>query len=244
MTALATNRDTKARGLNVIPQRFSMPVAASTNCFQGGIAVIALGTGNAKPATAATGLLALGIFTEPANNSTGSAGAINALIEAGVFRLGNSTAGDAIAAANIGQVCYLVDDQTVALTSAGQTRSPAGIIVDVDATSTMVDVSMGIQHAGLAGAGGATSKAIQTAGATLAAGTATVNTGISLTATSVIVPVIKTVGAGVQGTHYSIVVNATGAPGTASFTCNAVSTAGGAVLVNTDVNVMSFLIYG
>ena len=56
----------------------------------------------------------------------------------GVFRYANSAAGDLIATADIGTVCYIVDDQTVAKTSATATRSPAGIVEDVDANGVWV----------------------------------------------------------------------------------------------------------
>ena len=35
---------------------------------------------------------------------------------------------DAIAQADVGKVCFIVDDQTVAKTNGGNTRSPAGIV--------------------------------------------------------------------------------------------------------------------
>jgi hypothetical protein len=54
-----------------------------------------------------------------------------------VFRWDNSTGNEAVTRAQIGDACYIVDDQTVAKTdgAAGQnpaTRSPAGTVVDLD----------------------------------------------------------------------------------------------------------------
>lgn len=49
----------------------------------------------------------------------------------GVFE--NSAAADLIAEDDVGKRCYLVDDETVALTDGGGTRSDAGMIFDVDA---------------------------------------------------------------------------------------------------------------
>lgn len=45
----------------------------------------------------------------------------------------NSAAADAIAEDDVGKRCYLVDDETVALTDGTGTRSDAGMIFDVDA---------------------------------------------------------------------------------------------------------------
>ena len=56
----------------------------------------------------------------------------------GVFRVGNSSAGDAITKADIGAACYIVDDQTVAKTSGTNTRSPAGIVDGVDSLGVWV----------------------------------------------------------------------------------------------------------
>jgi len=56
----------------------------------------------------------------------------------GVFRYANSAAADLIATADIGAVCYIVDDQTVAKTNGTNTRSPAGAVVDVDAIGVWV----------------------------------------------------------------------------------------------------------
>ena len=56
----------------------------------------------------------------------------------GVFQFANSAAGDLIVTADIGTICYIVDDQTVAKTSATNTRSPAGTVVDVDALGVWV----------------------------------------------------------------------------------------------------------
>ena len=51
----------------------------------------------------------------------------------------NSAAADAITLADIGADCYIVDDQTVAKTSATNTRSVAGKVFDVDAEGVWVD---------------------------------------------------------------------------------------------------------
>lgn len=127
MTALTTTRATPER----TGESYSYPVAASVNCLAGGLAVLD-SAGRAKPAVTATGLIAIGRFEATADNSSGQAGDQLVSVKRGVFRWGNSAAGDAIGIDSIGDLAYLVDDQTVAKTNGSSTRSPAGVIVDVD----------------------------------------------------------------------------------------------------------------
>ena len=61
-------------------------------------------------------------------------------VRRGVFQFQNSSAGDLIALANLGADCYIVDDQTVALTNGTNTRSVAGKIRDVDAGGVWVEI--------------------------------------------------------------------------------------------------------
>jgi hypothetical protein len=137
MGALTADRATAERP----GDEFSYDVAASVNCRAGGIAVLDA-SGNVKPAVTATGLICVGRFEEAVDNSSGSAAAVKAKVKRGVFRFGNSSSADAITKAEIGDTCYLVDDQTVAKTNGSSTRSAAGVIVDVD--SAGVWVRMGI----------------------------------------------------------------------------------------------------
>ena len=58
----------------------------------------------------------------------------------GNFCLANSAGADEITAADIGKVCYIVDNQTVAKTDGTATRSPAGIVDDVDDAGVWVNI--------------------------------------------------------------------------------------------------------
>jgi hypothetical protein len=135
MTALTAPRNT--------PQLYgevtAYPVAANTTCHQGGLAV--LNAGYAAPGTAATGLIAVGRFE--ASATAVSAGEVKVPVRRGCFRFGNSASADLIAQANVGADCYVVDDQTVALTSATSSRSRAGKIVSVDDTGVWVQIGLG-----------------------------------------------------------------------------------------------------
>ncbi len=139
MAALAAERNTKER----LGEVEEYPVKASTICYQGGLAV--LNGGYAAPGTAATGLVAIGRFGETKDNSAGAAGAQIARVRRGKFKFANSGAGaDLISQANVGADCYIVDDQTVALTYAANTRSRAGIIIGVDADGVWVQIGLGL----------------------------------------------------------------------------------------------------
>jgi hypothetical protein len=132
--ALSDVRMTPSRDGN----KYCFDVAASVTCYQGGLAVLD-SSGNVKPGVTGTGLQYVGRFVSTVDNSSGSAGDVTAEIERGVYRWGNSSSTDEITAAEIGDVCYIVDDETVAKTI-GSTRSPAGVVVDVDAIGVWVQM--------------------------------------------------------------------------------------------------------
>jgi len=134
MTALTSARNTPERAGDVL----GYPVKASVKPIQGGIAV--LSAGYAAPATTATGLIAIGRFEETVDNSAGSNGDISVQVKRGTFKFANSASGDLIAQADVGADCYLVDDQTVAKTSATNTRSVAGKIIAVDSDGVWVKI--------------------------------------------------------------------------------------------------------
>lgn len=133
MTALAIERLTESLG--ILPTRGSFPIAANTIIYKGSL-VGEDSAGRAIPATLlATCIRVLGKASSTIDNRTGSAlgGAASAAyveVEYGTHNWANSAAGDAIAADDIGKLCYAVDDQTVALTSNGGTRPIAGLIAD------------------------------------------------------------------------------------------------------------------
>lgn len=133
MTALTAGRLTKRRDA----KDFSFAVLAATACYAGGIAV--LDGGFAVPGSTDTGLVAVGVFMEDADNSAGANGDIYVPVARGCFQFANSAAADEITAADIGSNCYIVDDQTVAKTDGTASRSVAGVIRDVDANGVWVE---------------------------------------------------------------------------------------------------------
>ncbi len=118
----------------------TVPVAAGAIIYAGALVVLAAGV--AQPGSTALNLVALGRAEAQANNSCGAAGAINVRVRRGTFLWNNSTGADAITEAAIGEPCYIVDDNTVALTNGTNTRSVAGTIFDIDAATGNVWVTI------------------------------------------------------------------------------------------------------
>ncbi|WP_206419693.1 hypothetical protein [Minwuia thermotolerans] len=132
MTALSADRNTP-----LMEGVFhDLPVKAATLIHAG--ALVALSGAFVQQGATATGLVAVGRAEERADNSAGANGDITVRIREGVFRWANSEGGEAIAVSEIGKACWIVDDQTVAKTSNGGARSPAGIVTDVDAQGVWV----------------------------------------------------------------------------------------------------------
>lgn len=134
--ALTAERGTKSRD----GKTFARKVAATVKIYQGGLTCLSA-TGYATPGAVATTLTADGIALQTVDNSDGAAGDLTVEVEKGTFQFKNSAAADAITIAEIGDDCYVVDDETVAKTNGTNTRSVAGKIVDVDAQGVWVRIS-------------------------------------------------------------------------------------------------------
>jgi len=131
MTALTADRNT--------PEKSSLEnvglLGASQAIFIGSI-LMRNASGHLIEGATATG--SFGAGRAEARGASTTAGVTAQPYRAGVHRFANSASGDLIATADIGAACYIVDDQTVAKTSASATRSPAGIIDGVDAQGVWV----------------------------------------------------------------------------------------------------------
>ncbi|MGO8738620.1 hypothetical protein [Rhodoblastus sp.] len=121
--------------IEVQGRELSLPVAANVEIFQG--ALVMQSGGNATPGAVAAGAIGVGMAVATADNLGGAAGAINVIVRKGVFYFANY-ASDLVPASQIGQNCYIFDDQTVAATSATNTRSVAGLVFNVDAGGVWV----------------------------------------------------------------------------------------------------------
>lgn len=104
-------------------------------------AIVALNAANqlVRGATA-TGLRCVGVAqTSTLDQGYQAGGRIK--VRRGVFRFRNSAAGEAITAADIGNQCFIADDDQVQRTNpGGNTRSACGIVRDVDAAGVWVQI--------------------------------------------------------------------------------------------------------
>lgn len=161
MTALTADRNTPRAQGDVLRG----DVAAATLIFAGAM-VMRDASGNLIEGQTATGMIGAGRAEAQVDNSAGAAAALTCDIRTGIFRWGNSASSDEITKADIGAVCYAVDDQTVAKTDGDGTRSPAGIIEGVDTSGVWVLMDEGATAAAFAAA--ITAGSVAVAGAALA----------------------------------------------------------------------------
>ena len=140
MVALTENRSTVEMAEGV---RADM-LGATQTIFAGAL-LMRNAAGQIVKGATATGSFGLGRAEVAAVSTT--AGVTSLTYREGIFRYANSAAGDLIVKADIGAVCYIVDDQTVAKTNGTATRSPAGSVVDVDAMGVWVRFDEAITRA-------------------------------------------------------------------------------------------------
>lgn len=131
--ALTADRNTPYKATELLP----FAVAASAKIYMGAM-VVTNAAGYAKPGATAATLTYLGRAEEYVDNSAGSNGDKTVLVRRGkAFKWLNSGA-DPVVQANMGKLCYIVDDQTVAATSDTAARSAAGIVVGIDTDGVWV----------------------------------------------------------------------------------------------------------
>ncbi|MGC9368704.1 MAG: hypothetical protein ACP5DX_04095 [Paracoccaceae bacterium] len=142
MTALTADRNTpRSQG-----DDRSGAVGAATTIYAGAL-VMRNATGYLVEGQTATGLVGVGRAEERVDNSAGADGDLNVTYRPGIYRFANSAGADEITIAEIGAKAYAVDDQTVAKTDGTATRSPAGIIDDVDANGVWVRLDEALTNA-------------------------------------------------------------------------------------------------
>ena len=135
MPALTQDRNTPLKDSELI----SVPVAAAAKIYAGSL-VVANAAGYAAPGSVATTLTALGRAEDMVDNTTGANGAKSINVRrCKAFKFANHAA-DLVVQADFGKTCYVVDDQTVAKTSGGATRSIAGKVLGIEADGVWVFV--------------------------------------------------------------------------------------------------------
>lgn len=129
--ALSAARDTPMMGRG--GEFFEFTVAAGVTIYPGALVVLNA-SGDARPGGVAT------TYTAAGRAEAGALAGEKVTVRRGIFRFGNSAAGDAITKANWGKTVYVVDDETVAATDGSTTRSAAGICRGVDAAGVWVEI--------------------------------------------------------------------------------------------------------
>lgn len=131
---LASDRNTPYRKTDIL----ALPVAAGA-IIRAGALVALNAAGQAAPGTASATLIYAGRAEETVDNTTGANGDKTVQVRRKkAFKWLNLVA-DAITSADLLKTCYIVDDQTVARTSAANTRSVAGVVVGIDVDGVWVE---------------------------------------------------------------------------------------------------------
>lgn len=134
MTAITTDRHTPYKDGLIL----SCALAAGVSVLAGTMAVVNA-DGFVEMATTADDLTYLGCFEQAVDNSAGDDGDKTVQVSRKkVFCWANHSA-DLVTQASIGQLCYIVDNQTVAKTDGTGTRSAAGIVLAIDSDGVWVE---------------------------------------------------------------------------------------------------------
>lgn len=134
MAALTADRNTPKQ----TAEQIGVPMATGVKIFAGSM-VAANASGFATPGATATTLTYLGRASETVDNTAGANGAKTVRVDRKeAYKFGNLAA-DLVVQADLGKTCYIVDDQTVAKTNGGATRSAAGKVVGIDADGVWVE---------------------------------------------------------------------------------------------------------
>jgi hypothetical protein len=110
-------------------------LAASALIYQG-VLVAVNSAGNAVKASDTAGLRVMGMALDTADNTDGAAGDLGVDVKQGIFLFDNS-AGAAVDADDVGKLCYVEDDHTVAESSTHKVI--AGRVVEVESRGVWVD---------------------------------------------------------------------------------------------------------
>jgi hypothetical protein len=147
MASLTQDRDTPQLGSAPTPVKIGIGVEANTLIYKG-VMVGVDASGWLVDGAAAGAVLIAGCSAQRTDNTTGNlfgnSGLANGVVSnvfQGVFKFNNGTGADVIAQANVGQPCYVVDNQTVGLTGANA-RLYAGTIMQVDSDGIWVEMGL------------------------------------------------------------------------------------------------------
>ncbi|MEW5687227.1 MAG: hypothetical protein AB1942_20115 [Pseudomonadota bacterium] len=139
MAAAIAERLRKARS----GDHLNLAVKANAQIFRGCMVMALAGVAVAARAAVSRAeldtILVVGLAVDSALGG-GADGDVRVEIErADVYCLANGAGGDALTVADVGDLCFAIDDQTVGKTTGGGVRPIAGKVVDVDGNGVWVD---------------------------------------------------------------------------------------------------------
>jgi hypothetical protein len=126
MTALTAQR---ARNFDTRKHQ-TFTLKSGTKAYKGAAICLELATAKVVPASSAVGLVYLGIADDTVDATGGDQElSVDLIAEFVGSWFVNATGGDAIAATDVGKICYFLDDQTVTISALG--RPVAGRVLKV-----------------------------------------------------------------------------------------------------------------
>lgn len=151
MTALSRNIVRKSQGGiggggAILALMAALPVLASTKIYTGALVAITP-AGYLTNASADASLRVVGVYEDgvsEVDNSAGSSGDLTCKPTRKAFYFTNSSSTDAITDGDIGRAAFVVDNNTVARTSAYGARPVAGRVIGVDDFGVLVEVGAGM----------------------------------------------------------------------------------------------------
>lgn len=138
MTALSAARNTPRRGDAAVNTLLELKAKASQTFYTGAL-VMVNASGYALPGAVAASQRAAGVFDGDTATSGSTDGATTIRVRRGTFKFANYGS-DAVTQAEVLSDCYIYDDQTVAKTSATNTRSVAGKVIQVESDGVWVEI--------------------------------------------------------------------------------------------------------
>jgi hypothetical protein len=144
MAALSALADIRSR-VGKQPSLRDVPLKSGYKVYSGAIVVIQQSTGYGRPAFSGTGCVAMGVAQKTIDNSsTGTLPGANAdglacpVKSGGIFGPFANDSGTAVAITDRTKVCYLLDDNTITMSSSS--ASVAGIVADVTSEGVWVEI--------------------------------------------------------------------------------------------------------
>ncbi len=145
----ALTKDIARRRLGPALRRGAAGLAANTIVFKGSAISSVSGTNGVIPTATATTHIVRGVVTDLVDGTNGAASgqaaqAVRVEYESGVFEF-DILGADPVTSAQEGLDVYAVDDNTIAATNGGSTRSVMGKLVRVEAGKAHVLVGDGLK---------------------------------------------------------------------------------------------------